>query len=263
MIDLKSPFIQKNGGNMKNLRSNFGKKLTGFALAGLISVGMLGVAAPAEATPGTTGTSSNPSSSELNEVRDVFSKFSIPVQQQDDLIQKALNGVAWDVYNPANEPVTVEDDQVIGNMNYTIKRYADGSVAASGMEIPVEVSASLPNVVQPFALSQCKVASGSGYRVFTGCQIDGWWGNVRVGAANISYSLINGAYDSISNPGYGFQSCLWPLNCTSPVLVLNSPYETGQGPAYIKWQSDVSGAGSWNVWVRLTVGGDAAWDSTS
>jgi hypothetical protein len=118
--------------------------------------------------------------------------------------------------------------------------------------------------VQPFALGHCRVVSGSGYSSATGCQVDGWWGSVRAGAANMGYTLVNGAYDYISNAGYGFQSCAWPTTCSSPILVENYPYEDGRGPGYVKWQADVSSStGSWNVWVKLHVGGNSAWDSTS
>lgn len=248
---------------MKIRNKKPGQKFLTAAMLGVLGLSTLGFAAPAQAETVST-VSNQPTGEQIKELRDIMSRFSTPVSQQDALIQKAIDGIPWDVYDENNDPVTVEQDQVIDGFNYTIERYADGSVAAHGFEIPEQVPASNGQAVQPLALGNCTTAVGSGWRSATGCQVDGWWGSVRAGAANMGYVLVNGAYDYISNPGYGFQSCSWPTSCSTPTLVENYPYEDGLGPGYVKWQADVSAPnGSWNVWVKLHVGGDSAWDSTS
>jgi hypothetical protein len=219
-----------------------------FALSGVA------FAAPAVAsTPGPTAT-------DIQNIRDLLTKFEVPAGTQDALVQKVVANQLWDVYSKAAKPVVTEH-KVIDGFNYTINRYEDGSLSASGLEIPRVVSTT---GVTPMSLSQCHYTSGSGYSNATGCQIDGIWGTVLIGAANMSYTLVNGAADKITGYGYGYQKCYFPTTCSSPTKVASSYQEVGSAQAYAKYQADVSAtSGSWNVWVQLNVGHDTAWETTS
>lgn len=214
-----------------------------------------GVAAATE-LPGAQSTQL--SAAEVEDLRALFDKFEIPEHQQDGLIEVAEAGQPWDVYEPGAEPVEVEHDRVISGYTYTIERYADGSVAATGLEVPQPAG-----LIGPMAISQCRWSTGSGYSNATGCQLDGIWGSVLIGAANVSWTHVQGGLDRITSFGYGYQKCFAPTGCSSPVLVMSKTVE-GSGNAYARWQSDVSAAwGTWNVWIQLNVGGDRAWQTNS
>jgi hypothetical protein len=199
------------------------------------------------------------SETDVQNLRDILAKYEVPAEQQESLIELAKSGEPWDVYDASAVPVSVETDTVISGFNYTIKRYADGSVAATGMEIPVAA-----NGVGSMAISQCTYATGSGYHNATGCQIDGVWGSVLIGAINVSWTLVQGGPDRITNWGYGYQKCFAPTGCSSPTRVMSQAVEGGGLYAHARWQADVSAAwGTWNVWVQLNVGKDSAWQSNS
>lgn len=250
---------------MKFSRLFSNKKAVRAGLVGIIGIGMLGVAVPAQAEPAPVTVTEQGTPSQINDLQNLLTRFSVPADQQASLIQKANDGVPWDVYLEGKTPVSVDEKQIIDGFDYTIKRYADGSVAASGIEIPVEVAAQDENGMQTFGLQYCKITGGSGYSVATGCQISGMFGSAIIGVSNMSYTIVNGGYDTIGNVGNGFQSCLWPVLCTTPLLVGNFGYEDSQGPGWVKWQSDMttSGVHSWNAWVQLNVGNNSAWQTNS
>jgi hypothetical protein len=150
----------------------------------------------------------------------------------------------------------------IDGLSYSVSRFADGSFSAFGVETPVG-EASTPSASDAPAITQCRYTTGSDYQSVTGCQIDGVWGTVVVGAIDVGYTLVNGGLDRMTDYGYGYQQCLIPTTCSSPSLVLSQDVE-GSTAAHGRWQADVSAPwGSWNVWVQLNVGGDSAWQSNS
>jgi hypothetical protein len=191
-------------------------------------------------------------------VEETLEKFGVPIEQRAGLLAAAAAQQPWDVYLPDAEPSTVEHDVEIDGFSYTIERYADGSISATGLEIPkdnAEVGAQ--------EISQCSYSTGSGYHNATNCQLDGIWGTVLIGASGVSYTLVQGASDRITDTGYGYQKCNFPTFCSSPALVMSQLTE-GPGSAYARWQSDVSAAwGTWNIWLQLNVGGDSAWQTNS
>ena len=237
-------------------------KLLALAIGGAAMFGTLGAAAPSQALePQRTIAQAN-SESKVNpdEIQALLTKFLVPEGQQKDLIKKAKQGLKWDVYDLAAAPVSVEHDRIIDGMNYTIKRYPDGSIAAQGIEVPQIVD---PNTPSPMAIHNCNITTGSGYAAYRNCQIDGIWGTVLLGAYGVNFTLVNGAFDSIGSVGAGFQKCIAPTSCSTPSQVLFSPQE-GVGPAYSRWQSDVNAPwASWNVWVQLNVGGNTYWQTNS
>ena len=192
-------------------------------------------------------------------LRELLDKFDVPAAEQDSLIEVARDGDVWDVLIPGSIPVTTGEETEIDGFDDTISRFADGSVAASGVEIP--------HIADPNArgINSCSYTTGTGYLSATGCQIDGVWGTVVLGATAVNYTRNNGAaFDQITRNGSPFQRCLWPTTCSSPTLVASKAFENAAGPAHVRWQGDVSSsAGSWNAWVRLNVGGDSATTVTS
>lgn len=244
---------------MKSLKR---RTLTGaFATAASAALVVVATAMPAQATTSEPPSVSAPTAADVQGVRDILNKFEVPAAQQGALIQKAKDGQGWDVWDPNATPVSTESGKVISGFKYDIKRYADGSVAATGLEIPKVQAA---GGISPRSISQCTYTSGSGYANAQGCQIDGIWGTVLIGAANVSYTLVNGAGDKINSTGYGYQRCNWPTTCNSPSRVVYRATELGSSPAYAKWQSDVTApTGSWNVWVALNVSHDTAWQTNS
>jgi hypothetical protein len=196
----------------------------------------------------------------IQDIKDLLSKFLVPEAQQTELIEKTKKGINWDVYDSTKSPVTVEYDQVISGMNYTIKRYADGSLAAQGLEVAEVVD---PKAPVPMSIFNCTVTTGSGYAAYRGCQVDGVWGTVFLGACAMNFTIVNGGFDSIGDGGAGFQKCIAPTSCSTPSRVLYSGQE-GVGPAYSRWQGDVSAPwASWNAWVQLNVGGNSYWQTNS
>lgn len=226
-------------------------------MAAVTTAAVLGISVIGSAPANAAGSIS---AQEEQQIVTILNKFDVPASQQTSLIQKVEDNDPWDVYTPGAQPITT-DQEVIDGFNYTVKRYADGSTSAVGMQVPTEVSA---GGMHPMDVTQCTSHTGSGYANFSGCQVDGWWGTVFVGAINVSFTLVNGGYDYFSATGYGFQQCAAPTNCTSPTRVLYKQSENAYGKAYARWQSDVSSPfGSWNVWVQLNVGGNTYTETTS
>ncbi|TVU58352.1 hypothetical protein FQP90_21400 [Paenarthrobacter nitroguajacolicus] len=227
-----------------------------------LALSTLAMAAPSHAAAPTVGEQKSAKLSDTNvqEIKDLLSRFQVPAGQQKELIKKVRHGTPWDVYDSNKVPVAVEHDQVIGDMNYTIKRYADGSVAAQGVERPVTVDPSAPN---PMSIFNCSVTTGSGYAAYRNCQVDGVWGTVLLGAYGMDFTIINGALDTISDRGAGFQKCIFPTGCSTPTRVFYQAQE-GPGAAHSRWQSDVThGFTTWNVWVQLNVANNTYWQTNS
>lgn len=203
------------------------------------------------------------SPSDESQVRLILTKFLVPISQQDALIVKVNNGETWDVYNDSGPTVT--EQRMIGDMDYTITRYEDGSVKASGIQRP-QLASGPKGMVSPDSINSCRYSSGSGYSNATGCTVDGLWGSAYLAAKNVSYTLVQGGPDQITSMGYGVQNCSL-VTCTSPVLVSSRSTESGSTPASARWQSDVTNSvvvpKSWNIWFQLNVGGDSAWQTNS
>ena len=197
--------------------------------------------------------------SDAQVLRATMTKFDVPAATQDVLIARARSGQLWDASIPSAVPVSEQHGVVKDGFVYDVKRYADGSVAYVGLQVPAEEGGALGR-----SISQCRYQTGSGYSNATGCQIDGAWGTVLIGAINVGYTLVHGGADRIIAGGYGFQRCLYPTSCSSPVRVLWKQAENSSA-AHQRWQADVNGGylGSWNVWVQLNVGGDRAWQTNS
>ena len=71
-------------------------------------------------------------------MRAQLTKFAVPVAQQDALVAKSKANTLWDA-NTAASPVSRET-KVIGEEDYSISRYRDGSVRAMGLERAVPAS---------------------------------------------------------------------------------------------------------------------------
>lgn len=243
---------------MKSLKTR--SLLGAIAATASAALFVVGAAMPAQADT-SDGTASGLSASDAQTLRDSLTKFDVPEAQQDALIAKAAAGQVWDASLPSSVPVSEETNVVKGGFNYDVKRFADGSVAAVGLQIP---AAAPTGGIQPRGISQCHYQNGSGYSTATGCQIDGTWGTVFAGAINVGYTLVNGGLDRVLDSGYGFQRCAYPTTCSSPSRVAYKAVENSTA-AYAKFQADVSAPylGSWNVWVQLNAGGDTAWMSNS
>lgn len=243
--------FNKSNGNATFLRSIAGALCAILAMAGVLFAGAAADASEASVPP---------SEVELADVRALLERFDVPESDQENLLQAVAQGELWDVYR-GEAPVSTEQ-QTIDGIDYTIDRFADGSFRAIGFEIPEVVQQDRPSGPSPRAITGCRVTSGSGYSNATGCQIDGVWGTILLGATNVSYTIAQGNPDRITSTGYGFQKCI-VVSCSSPTLVVFEPVE-GSGPAYARWQSDISASyASWNVSFQLNVGGDSAWQTNS
>jgi hypothetical protein len=215
--------------------------------AGLI---MTLVGAPAVSMAAPSGVSASPV--DIDAMEELFEKFGVPEAQQHVLLQEAQSGIPWDVYESGP---SVREAWNADGFTYTVDRFADGSFRAVGIEDPQPAS--------PGAVTQCSISTGSGYSNADNCQIDGVWGSVLLGAVNVDYTIVDGLPDRITDTGYGYQKCYAPTTCSSPGLVESDDVED-DGPAFARWQSDVTAAwGSWNVWFQLNVGGDRAYQSNS
>jgi hypothetical protein len=229
--------------------------------ASLVVAGIL-TAAPASATSAPqAGSASAPapaasvlSETDRAEIDALLEKFAVPDAQQDSLLAALDAGQPWDVDDRTAAPVSTEE-MVIGDMEYSVDRYADGSVSAAGVQIATEVD---PDAVQTRGVKGCSVSSGSGYSTYTGCQVDAVWGLVTIGAHQMSWTNVQGGNDYISDFGIGFQNCFPPNICSTPTNVASRTNEGVEGNAYVRWQSDVSttAGGSWNAWVQLEVADD-------
>ncbi|WP_440709415.1 hypothetical protein [Herbiconiux sp. YIM B11900] len=194
---------------------------------------------------------------------DLLTKFGVPPHQQMALLEVAASGAPWDVYREGAVPSLVERASIDG-VEYQIRRFPDGSFSAVGVETPIESRGTAPSSAESDpAITQCTYTTGSGHQSVTGCQIDGVWGTIVVGAIGVGYTLVDGGLDRMTDYGYGYQQCLIPTSCSSPSLVMSQDIE-GSTAAHGRWQADVSAPwGSWNVWIQLNVGDDSAWQSNS
>lgn len=231
------------------------RKLLRVGLAGLLATsGVLLGQIPAQAAP--TANTAKPTASEIAELRAMFDKFSVPTAKRDALISKVNQGIPWDAL--VGTKASTHETRTIDNYDYSIDRFPDGSVKAVGLEKAVVVGDFSTQTLQG-----CRVRSGSGYKDYQGCQIDGVWGSVHLTVSDLAYTIVQGSNDSIYDWGYGSQKCIG-VTCSSPVRVLSRAQENTNGVAYGRYQSDVaSPGGSWNVWLQLNVGKDKAWQTNS
>ena len=234
------------------------KRIQMLALGGAI-VAVLATATPAVAEASPAATTISPT--QEVQVRALLTKFDVPSAQQDSLIAKTNAGQTWDVY--LNRGPTTTEHRTIGDMDYRITRYPDGSVQAGGIERPHAVAT---GGVQPQSINSCTYSTGTGYHNATGCIVDGLWGSVYLAAHNVSYSNIQGGYDQITGTGYSSMSCSI-VTCTTPTKIINVTHESASGAAHVRWQSDITNSigvpKSWNIWFQINVGSDTAWQTNS
>ncbi len=115
------------------------------------------------------------------------------------------------------------------------------------------------------SIQGCTYYGGSGYRVYRGCGVSNQWGNIYLGF-NADYQIIEGYRDQIDGVANATVTC-WGFNCSAPYFEQSKNVEDEWGAAGAKLHSQVSTTtpwpASWDVWVKLNVGGDRAWATNS
>lgn len=208
------------------------------AVAGLIAAGA--AIAPAHA------------SDDWDNLRSYWSRFGVAEATQERLIDGLNRGAFPDSFTdaaPVNEKTLKTETSVL-----TIRTFADGSISTTGINAS---PASTSRGVTPLSVSGCTVSSGSGYRTFTNCKVEGTNGNVSVWFY-ANYTLVQGAADYISWYGSAAASSV-PGSTSKPfwsVVRLNELAGTrAQVSATTTWSY---GVGSQTYTTSLGVGGDSA-----
>ncbi|MEV8214636.1 hypothetical protein [Leifsonia sp. NPDC077715] len=136
-----------------------------------------------------------------------------------------------------------------------VSTYADGSVSSAGVNahrVPSQAA------VAPRGIINCTVSSGSGYRTFSNCRVEGTNGNVSVWFT-ATYTLVQGAGDYISNKTAAAASSAPGTSTSIPywnVVRLNEIAGTrAQVTATTTWNY---GVGSSTYSTSLFVGADSA-----
>jgi hypothetical protein len=183
----------------------------------------------------------------------------VPADTQVALLDKLEAGGTWDsMAGKAPVSITTSSD---GSEKRTISTYADGSIVVDTMQLPTPAATPTPGTITPMDVKNCRsTAGGSGYVNFYDCQASSSTGLMVMGF-NISYSIVNGGYDKITNVNSPYREAS-PGTATAPVLGIKKATENASGSA---WASIVStytgptGSPSGTYEMRALVGNNTAW----
>lgn len=163
------------------MRKTFRAMVLGAALA----VGLTGIAAgPAPAT-GTDDGLLAPSAEA--HIRSELTRYGVTGSVQDDLVEKAREGILWDNMSGV-APIETSTSQS-GAMQETVERYPDGSISVTSLEVPSEAPA---GQIGTMKVSQCKLTSSSSHHAtWTDCLVSRNDVVARAGF-RIGYTKYNG-----------------------------------------------------------------------
>lgn len=91
--------------------------------------------------------------------------YSIPADDRERLVDSYLDGDRWDSLTPGEQPVSVEEVTHEG-VRYEVRRFDDGSVQASGIEIP-----ELAGDFSPQNIENCSIQSSGTTTLFSNCEV--------------------------------------------------------------------------------------------
>lgn len=125
---------------------------------------------------------------------DFLESYDVEPATQESLLRKFRAGEPWDSFSPGASPVSVETRES-ATQSETIYTYADGSVAATGVEIPQPAP---PNGgMAPMAgISGCTATSSGVTRIRTNCLVRHTNGPITMSfRANYRWSYYPDYYD--------------------------------------------------------------------
>ncbi|RTE49551.1 hypothetical protein [Actinobaculum sp. 352] len=186
-----------------------------------------------------------------DELVSFFDRYGVPKTQQQGLIDKLNNGVAWDSMSGAS-PVTTETSRV-GASDVTIERYADGSVVVSTIDAVPEN----PDDPMPAGISSCRLVSSSNYHAnYKNC-----FANVEFGVWQMGFhfdrNTVKGRVGSITRY-YGMTHRLIGGS-------LSNHRFTKFSSSRVRYSANLSVLfkgfpAGWTAWMEVRLGtGGAAW----
>lgn len=220
--------------------------------AGAVAVGLALIAGGAPAMAGENDLLTDAAESDI---RVFWTDWGVSTQVQDSLIEKIQTGGLPDAVD--GDPVssyTVEED----GFTKEVFTFSDGSIRVDSMQIP---SIAPAGSVSTFAVGNCQSSyAGTGYRNFYDCLAESTNGVITMGF-RMSYSIVNGGYDSIiaihSSQGYSQTGQLTPL---PPNLKVAKKTENASGSAWVQQTATFKSPSSTRtIDFRALVGGDTAW----
>lgn len=146
--------------------------------------------ASATEAPEGAGALTNVDQETAGEILERLDRYDVPDVQQKGLLEKYANGERWDSFDRTAEPVSVEYSMIDG-VDYTINRFADGSVHARGLENPSD-GARTPDGT----ITGCTVTSSGDTTFFQNCRVAD--DHVIVGASFSTNYQMNSATNQAS-----------------------------------------------------------------
>ncbi|WP_216404872.1 hypothetical protein [Arcanobacterium phocae] len=233
-------------------------KQRNFASLAVLTIAFLGIQIPAHAVGESVYTNGD-----LKAVTEFWTDNGVSADVQDSLIEKIRSGKLTDADAGTVEAIRSETIYRHGNQE-TILTYPDGSITVTAMQVaPGQFDASsfgdeATNAIMPQSagLYGCRIWSGSGYAIYSGCTVFGSTGTVQAGFA-ADYQLVNGAYDKIIRHYAPFQQCAGVI-CDTPYLAFSNLYETSSSPTEVTYFFRWSGIGAFSSTGRvgIVVGND-------
>lgn len=225
------------------------------------SVAVLALTVTTAAASPTTSDGIEISAAEESQSRAFMSKFGVPEQTQDQLLDALANeGDVGLANSPDATPVSVDLTEMDGS-TFEVAVYADGSISVVEREIPVEVE---PGLITPMAVTGCTVTSGSGYVAYQGCKVQ-YQTHVFLYGFYANFSITPG-YDSIDTVFGQFQGYAIGHSRDSWNLRILKRYENSAGPAHAELAIEYTilpGVGQVTKGVRLKVGSNSYWQENS
>lgn len=188
------------------------------------------------------------------EMRDFWSRYSVPPATQEMLIKRLESGGQIDSTRTDTEPVATENIDAEGQRQ-TVERFPDGSVSVTSISRPTSGGGVGASTVNNCRSSQ----SGSGYVNWYDCHASSQNGVVTLGFY-ISYTLTP-RYDQIIEVNSSYRHCSVGT-CDTPKLAIRKKSESSTGSAWANIttiHTNINGNGSTKYEMRALVGGNNAW----
>lgn len=194
--------------------------------------------------------------SEVTALAEFWTEHNVDPKVQDDLIAGIHTGTLPDSLTGNAVPSVTEESSDAG-WDSTIYTFDDGSVVEAQLEIAEPAPLAQPRVAPSSAINKCTVTSGSGFRTYKDCKVQGNSGITGFGFY-LSYTLVQGGNDYILESYGPTKMCVWPAACDQPFKDRVKLREDAGGVAGVSYGMAWSAGASGTSYLTVKVGRDSA-----
>jgi hypothetical protein len=186
-----------------------------------------------------------------------WSEYSVPEATQARLLEGVNDGKMMVSDLQSEEPITSKTIERVTD-TAVVSTYSDGSISVTTQQKPV-VWAPKPGTVttQGSSITGCSVTSGSGFRGFANCKVQGNSGLIGFGYY-LSYTLVQGGNDYIRESYGATTQCVYPAACDQPFKDRQKLKEDAAGNAGVSYGMHASLGTTVTYYLTTNVGHDAA-----